>query len=236
MIKVNFSPSIDCQKRLEAHPLLEGISTSALNELVAAASGARARAGELLFREGDCAQWFALLCEGQVEMLRFTCDGEEHVFHLFRAGQFIAEPAMFMPHRRYPMTCRAQTDCHFYRIRRQALINVCNSEPQLAMRLLENFSLRLYRQVNELDWLTASSATQRLAAYLLKLQRYQDSAITLPINQRQLATHLGIRPETLSRLLSEWQKAGRINGRLRNWTLLDQDYLQQLASSALRSF
>ncbi|MCY1548703.1 Crp-like helix-turn-helix domain protein [compost metagenome] len=104
------------------------------------------------------------------------------------------------------------------------------------MRMLEILSQRLYRQVNEVDWLTASSASQRLAAYLLGLQQHQGNSICLPISQRQLATHLGIRAESLSRLFSEWQQRGQIRGRQRNWELCDIAYLRQLASASTRTF
>ncbi|MEF2121431.1 hypothetical protein V3423_30495 [Pseudomonas aeruginosa] len=47
---------------------------------------------------------------------------------------------------------------------------------------------------------------------------------------------VGIRPESLSRLLSDWQQAGRIQGRLREWSLRELSFLQDLASAAVRSF
>lgn len=68
--------------------------------------------------------------------------------------------------------------------------------PPLAMRLLESLSQRLYRHVHAVDWLTSSSASQRLAVYPLNLHRLQGAAIGLPINQRQLPGHLGVCAES----------------------------------------
>ncbi|WP_252858426.1 Crp/Fnr family transcriptional regulator [Pseudomonas nitroreducens] len=221
---------------LGALPQFADLPDALMAGLCESATLLRAEAGRLLFREGDPAEHFLLVRRGCVEMLRFTCDGEERVFHLFREGQLIAEAAMFMPHGRYPMNARSQGSGEFFRLSRNALRKACENHPPLAMRMLENLSLRLYRQVNEVDWLTASSASQRLAAYLLGLHRRQGERLNLPISQRQLATHLGIRPESLSRLLSDWQQAGRIQGRLRQWLLCDLTYLQDLASPAVRSF
>lgn len=226
----------ECQQLLASIPLFADLPGELITSLTASASCLRAEAGQLLFREGEVAGHYLLMRKGCVEMMRFTNDGEERVFHLFRSGQLIAEAAMFMPHGRYPMNARAQCDSEFYRLSRAALHKACESQPKLAMRMLENLSLRLYRQVNEVDWLTASSASQRLAAYLLTLHHGQGENLSLPISQRQLATHLGIRPESLSRLLADWQQAGRVRGRLRQWAVCDLPYLQQLASAAVRTF
>lgn len=225
-----------CLQLLSSVPLFADLPGELLTMLVRSATQLRVEAGELLFREGEAAEHFLLVRHGSVEMMRFTCEGEERVFHLFHSGQLIAEAAMFMPHGRYPMNARAQCDSELYRLNRAALRKACENDSVLAMRMLENLSLRLYRQVNEVDWLTASSASQRLAAYLLKLHQRQGEQLNLPISQRQLATHLGIRPESLSRLLSDWQQAGRLRGRLRQWVLCDLSYLKQLASAATRTF
>lgn len=226
----------ECRRLLGAVQLFADLPEPLLAGLGDSASLLRVEAGRLLFREGDPAGHFLLVRRGCVEMLRFTSDGEERVFHLFGEGQLIAEAAMFMPHGRYPMNARSQSSGEFYRLGRAALRKACESHPALAMRMLESLSLRLYHQVNEVDWLTASSASQRLAAYLLGLHRRQGESLCLPISQRQLASHLGIRPESLSRLLSDWQQAGRIQGRLRQWSLCDLSFLQDLASAAVRAF
>lgn len=221
---------------LQAHPLFNDLPQPLFAPLLTVLGRENVQAGELLFREGDHAEHFLLVKQGCIEMLRFTADGEERVFHLFRHGQLVAEAAMFMPHGRYPMNARAQCATTVYYLSRSALRKTCESHPPLAMRMLEILSQRLYRQVNEVDWLTASSASQRLAAYLLGLQQHQGDSICLPISQRQLATHLGIRAESLSRLFAEWQKRGQIRGRQRNWELCDLVYLRQLASAAARTF
>ncbi|MNZ89420.1 Transcriptional activator protein Anr [compost metagenome] len=226
----------ECQRLLSSLPLFANLPHDLISTLVESASPLRITTGKMLFREGDQAEHYLLVSHGCVEMMRFTSDGEERVFHLLHEGQLIAEAAMFMPHGRYPMNARAQCDCAYYRLSRKALRRACENHPPLAMRMLESLSQRLYRQVNEVDWLTASSASQRLAAYLLDLHRRQGENLLLPISQRQLAIHLGIRPESLSRLLSDWQQAGHIRGRLRQWNLCDLPYLKQLASAAVRAF
>jgi CRP-like cAMP-binding protein len=227
---------LDAVQLLRAHVLFADLPESLFAALLSPRSRQEAAAGELLFHEGERAEHFLLVQQGCIEMFRYTADGEERVFQLFGSGQLVGDAAMFMAHGRYPMNARAQSSTLVQRLSRTALRSACAQHPPLAMRLLESFSQRLYRHVNEVDWLTTSSAAQRLAAYLLKLQEHQGDAVHLPISQRQLAGHLGIRAESLSRLFSEWQQRGLVRGRQRTWELCDLGYLRQLASAATRTF
>ncbi|WP_440867235.1 Crp/Fnr family transcriptional regulator [Symbiopectobacterium purcellii] len=63
-----------------------------------------------------------------------------------------------------------------------------------------------------------------------------NAQVRLPLNRGQLATQLGIRPETLSRLMAEWQRQGYITCRASYITLCNLDYLRALAAQAQRPF
>lgn len=217
-------------------PALGGLDPAVLESLAQGAQQRQHRDGETLFCEGDSAHHWLLIESGCVEVVRYGHEGQELVFHCFQAGQSVAEAAMFMAHGRYPMTARCKGTTGVWRLNREAMHHACERHPALAMRLLEDFSKRLYRYVNEVQWLTTSSAPERLAAYLLRLARTPQGAITLPLSQRQLAAYLGIRAETLSRLLAEWQSQSWLSGQRRSWTLLNTSPLRDLAFGSTRPF
>ena len=221
---------------LQAHPLAHDLPPSALHMLSAHAELRQHSAGTVVFHEGDAAQHWLGVVHGCVEVVRFDCEGNERVFHCFHSGQCVAEAAMFMGHGRYPMQVRAAGATAVWRLTRSALHQTCQACPLLALRLLENFSQRLYRSINEQEWLTSSSAPQRLAASLLQLSAIQGEHLQLPTSQRQLAAHLGIRAETLSRLLTTWQAQRWICGQRRHWSVLDKSALQRLAGARVRAF
>ena len=229
-------PPLELLRGLAAHPALQDAPHSVLQLLGAHASLHSYRASEVLFHDGDTAAHWLLVAQGCVEVLRFGCQGEEHVFGCFHRGHSVAEAAMFMGHGRYPMTARAAGPAQVWRCSRQALHSACQIHPPLALRLLQSFSERLYYYVNEVQWLAASSAPQRLAAYFLRLPADPCARVQLPSSQRQLATQLGIRAETLSRLLSQWQLQRWICGQRRSWEVLDAAALHALAGGWKRSF
>lgn len=221
---------------LAAHPLLQELAPQVLHRLCERAALRKYQDGDTVFHEGDAALHWLLVAKGHVEVVRFGCDGSERVYHRFGTGECVAEAAMFMAHGRYPMQARAAGTTSVWRLERQALRQACEAHPALALRLLEDFSRRLYHYINEVEWLTISSAPQRLAAFLLRLSAQQGDRLELPGSQRQLAGHLGIRAETLSRLLSQWQARQWLRGERRHWTVLDTASLQQLAGALARSF
>jgi len=216
--------------------LFRELDENARQQLLHGATAHRYEAGSLIFREGDTASAYLLVEAGEVEVFRYCHNGEERVFQVFEAGRTVAEAAMFMPHGRYPMCARSRTATRLYRLRRESLLAACRGHPELAMQMLAMLSQALYTQVNKVDWITSSSASERLANYLLSLKTRDGGTVWLPLSQRQLASHLGIRAETLSRLFTDWQARGYVAGKRNAWELRDEAYLRKLASPAQRSF
>lgn len=221
---------------LACHPLLMGLTRAPLAELCEQAVLQHWPAGSTLFHEGDAAAHCLLVASGRVQVLRYGVEGHERVAHCFERGQLVAEAAMFMPHGRYPMTARAPAASRVWRFGRARVREACERHPALALRLLESFSQRLYRRINELEWLSSSNAQQRLAVYLLSLAAQQGDLLELPTSQRQLAAHLGVRAETLSRMLADWQQRGWISGERRRWQLCSSTLLRQMAGGSVRPF
>ncbi|MFP9230591.1 Crp/Fnr family transcriptional regulator [Pectobacterium cacticida] len=195
------------------------------------------RQDDILFREGDKMQHCLLVETGKLQAFRHTYSGSEKIFGQFGRGEFVAIAAVFMDHGRFPMTIRALSEGHTLMIPRQDIHQFCLQRPELALRLLNYLGKKLYSTINQIDWLTSSSAPQRLADYLLRQYHIQQTQqLALPMNRGQLATSLGMRGETLSRLMSDWKRQGRITYRGHQITLCDLHYLMALAAEARRTF
>lgn len=218
------------------HSLFQGMPPGLQQVLLRDAAVFHVQSGEVLFREGEDAAEYLYVLVGRVEVLRHTQEGLERVFQIFRPNQLLAETAMFMSHERYPMEARARGDSIVQCLKRTGLIEVTAAWPELASRLLTRLSDRVYQRVNEVEWFSDSTAAQRLADYLLRLPCDHAGTVRLPLTQRQLAAHLGVRPETLSRLLADWVVQGLVSGARRDWALLDMDGLEAMVQSARRSF
>ena len=222
---------------LDRHPLFSGLPQPVLMQLAENAWHQSLGAGETAFHEGDSATHYLLIVTGQLEMVRFSQEGDEHVFQSFGPNSLVAEAAMFMQHGRYPMSSRAGSgSVGIWRLSGISLRATCEAHPPLATRMLQRFSQRLYHRVNEVEWLTSSTAQQRLAAYFVALRKQQGDELNFPQSQRHVAAQLGIRPETLNRLLADWQQRGWIAGSRRKWTLSEPEPLVRMAEGRVRPF
>ncbi len=239
-VKIPLPPEEHCEV-LFSHQWLRNEPVDVVFALQRACCRIHFQAGETLFREGDKMRYCPLVEQGELQAFRHTYQGDDKVFGQFVRGEWVALAAVFMEHGRFPMNIRALSAGQAILIPRETLHQFCLQRPTLALQLLGNLSQKLYATINQIDWLTSSSAGERLADYLLRLHRTQqdtqpNAQVRLPLNRGQLATQLGIRPETLSRLMAEWQRQGYITCRASYITLCNLGYLHALAAQAQRPF
>lgn len=229
-----YDQSIDI---LKSCPLFQGIERQYLALLLENSSYIQFKSGEIVNYEGDTFKYCPFMISGQIEVYRHTYLGEEKIFGSFTAGEIVAIAAVFMPHNRYPMSLRAKTDGEALLLDKRDILRLCHTCTQIMEKLLMRFSAKLYENINHIDWLTSSTAEQRLAAYILDLKNKQlASNITLPISRGQLAAKLGMRYETLSRLISSWRQKGFINIEKDTVYIYNENYLTELSVSAQRPF
>lgn len=163
------------------------------------------RAGQRLFTQGQPCSAFFSLYRGQMKLYRLSPDGSEKVIDIVNAGQTFAEAVMFMEEDGYPVTADALEDSVLLAIDCRSFIALLKQSPTTSFRLMGRMSQRLRWQLNEIDRLTLHSATFRLVSYLLEtLMRSgcETNEVQLTIPKNVLASRLGIKPETFSRILS----------------------------------
>lgn len=218
--------------RLAGHPIFADVPGTSLSPLIAHGAFRRLDGARSLCCERETAQNWFLLLEGEMESVRHGLDGEERIFCRFAPGDLVAEVLMFVPSGVYPISIRTRMPCKIFQMRRQDLHQLCEREPRVALRLLECASARLCRRLDEVELMARTSAAQRLAGYLLKLLEQGgkgQTAIEFPVSQRQLAATLGIRAETLNRLLADWLRQGVVRGKCRAWEIVAPQALADIA-------
>ncbi len=212
---------------LSSHPALH--PDAVCEHLLSRASIRHLDKGEFVFRQGQRADYWYLVMHGRIDTLRMGIDGEDRIIHHVQAGQLLAAIVMFLQQPRYPVEARAAVESTLCQFNRASLRQACLDHPPLAIGMLSLAAQTLQLRIDDVDSLASTSAQQRLAAYLLRLAGTAGSQVELPLSQRQLAATLGVRAETLNRLLSDWQKLGLLEGRGRCWRIAEPGGLEALA-------
>ena len=138
---------------------------------------------------------------------------------------------------RYTYSVRALVDGSVGVLPRPSFEAICDRHPELQHAILRYASNELAAAQDHLMTLGRKSARERVASFLLTLQsrsriRGSEAGMPwwLPMRRSDIADHLGLTLETVSRVMSELKRDGVIRADTMQWvTIRDPDRLARLA-------
>jgi CRP/FNR family transcriptional regulator, anaerobic regulatory protein len=185
--------------------------------------------GKALLEAGDPASAIYIVRAGCLKSFTVDEDGNERVrgFHL--PGDVIGLDALGA--RLAPASVVAVSAAQVCRIPAADVRRMVTQSPALAQRLLERTSRDLAQALALAGDYTAE---QRVAAFLLWMDERLGAAgdVTLPMTRRDIANYLRLATETVCRVLTRLQKAGRIRSRSRTVRVLNDQALRAMAEPA----
>ncbi len=220
----------DIRETLSATPLFKGLSQKELDEIGAIAKKRTFKRGESIFMEGDEADGFYIVCEGQVKIFKTSFEGKEQILHIYGPGNPFGEVPVFSG-TRFPANAQALSNSLILFLPRAAFVDLIARQPSLSMNMLGELSMRLRQFTIQIENLSLKEVPSRLAAYLILLAEEQKRSdrVILTISKGQLASLLGTIPETLSRIFAKMSSQGLIRVDGREIYLLEMEGLSDLS-------
>jgi CRP/FNR family transcriptional activator FtrB len=165
--------------------------------------------GSLLFREGERPHFVYALIEGRISLHTGHGDTTGGIADFLDAGDAILIPPALLD-LPYMATARATTDVLALLIPAEQFRRLAESDLSFAVvvnRILATHWRLLLKQLKQAK---TRDADTRVARFLLDNIRGDANTVTvrLPSSRRQLASHLGMTPETLSRAFRRLRDAG----------------------------
>jgi CRP/FNR family transcriptional regulator len=209
--------------------LFQGLDEESL-KLVAAMGMMRSyEKGQVVFRAGDEGNGFYIVAEGRIKVYQDSLSGKQQILHIFGSGAAFGEVAVFQG-KSFPASAVTLESSQLLFFSRDRFIEGVKQHPEIAISMLGLLSMRLRSLVNKVEALSLKDVPSRLAAYLLRLSREQDSAhLVLAMKKGELAALLGTIQETLSRALKKFSENGLIEMQGRNISLIDISRLTMIA-------
>lgn len=221
---------------LQAHPLLGVANDTSRQLLVDQATPCTVERGNRLYDQGDTATRCLLIECGEICLVCYTEQGEEYVRNHFNAGSLVALPVMFMEDGRYPASAIASGPVKGYWLSRRSLLEACHEDGPLSLACLRYTSEMLRQSLIKSYSLATTDCPRRVAEHLLGLHAKQhETDLELPLKIGQLAANLGMRGETLSRVLAGWRRQGVVSGRGNRVTILDLNALCLIGQGKLEN-
>jgi CRP-like cAMP-binding protein len=185
--------------------------------------------GGLLFSQGDAADRFFVLVAGRVSLFALTETGDQSIIEVFDAVTSFAEAAIFSSGK-FPLNCEVAAGSRLVHVGAAPFLRRLAANPRLGTLLLGGLARWQTRLVREISELKGRSPAQRLAAFLVALAH--DAAeggaqVRLPLAKAELASRIGIAPESLSRALARLKAVG-VESHGREVVIPDLDALRRL--------
>jgi CRP-like cAMP-binding protein len=217
---VCFDPKLSCDpdasapgrslaETIAAMPLFAGLDKAVLQRLLADAQPLDVSRGTLLFGAGEPSDCFYVVLSGQVKLFALLPDGRESIIEVIRPVSSFGEAAM-LGGRVFPVNAEVIETGTLIRVGRRAFMTVLNADHQVGYRMLAGLAEWNLRLTGELHLLRGQQAWQRVAEYLLTLapKDAETVSLRLPFSKEVLASRMGIRRESLSRVFGRLRALG----------------------------
>jgi len=166
--------------------------------------------GQHLFSQGEPAEAFYWVAEGVIRLFRASPQGDEKVIDLIGPNRFFAEAVLFMGSR-YPINASAQSSARLIAFDGRSFREWLAQDANRCFRLLAAMSARMHKLINEIDRLTLMKGADRLLQYLLDHSDPDETGrhkVELEAPKQVIASRIGVKPETFSRLLHKLTDIG----------------------------
>lgn len=184
-----------------------------------------------IFYEGDERDHLYVVESGWVKLYRTLVDGQRQIVGFANKGSILGLESDVD----YSNGCEAITEVHVRAIPVARVTEICLRDGKLADQLLRQVGRQLGAAQAQLAAIGAQSAEQKLANFLLTIsdlcEAKIDGSFDLPMRRGDMAEFLGLRLETVSRKMSEFQRRGWIAmTSLYHCRLKRRDILEDLAA------
>jgi CRP-like cAMP-binding protein len=170
---------------------------------------------QILIHEGETANDFLQVEDGQVKMYIINPEGQEFTQGIFHAGESFGEPALLggFP---YPSSAAAITEARVWRLPRPEFIQLLKENFDLHLKLDQVLCKRLQYKSMVLTEVSSYDPEHRLTTVIKYfkskfLKQNPKEKMIIPFTRQQLADMTGLRVETVIRAVKKMEKEGKLS-------------------------
>jgi len=225
----------DVERALKKTPLCEDVSTRAIRDFVALGTLRHYQRGTYLFHQDDDSEEVFVLCEGRVEISSLSFTGYRQLHTTIDPPQLFGELSVLGEGRRSTSSL-AVGDASVWVVKGDHFLRFLDEQPSASRAMLRALARQVRAHEALVDDLLFLDLKGRVAKRLLGLvapsldELPKDGAL-LPavVTQADLASLAGGSRESVTRVLSDFQKRGLIGRSAKRYVLKDVKALRRLA-------
>ena len=217
---------------IERVPIFSNLSCGEIADIARITTSRTFRKGEVVYHEGDIEKKLYVIHHGRVKISKMSEAGKEQIIRILEPGDFLGELSLFV-HVPLNNTAEAMEATNVCIIDGVRLNEIISKNPGIATKIIVELGIRLQKAEDLIESLGLQDVEQKVADTLLRMSEGK-AEIKLVISKKDLAAHIGISRETLSRKLTQLQDMGLIEqtGHKRI-LILDRDGLKAMVPGIL---
>jgi len=196
----------------------ENLDTEELTYLASISHKREFKKGEVLFYEKDKPKYLTLLTSGVLKVYKTDSKNNEIILNRFKSSSLIAEVAI-MEKINYPASAKFDSDGSVIEIDFVKFKNEFLTNPDVAFNFFRSLATKIKNLENVISLNIVLDATSRVAKYIC------NSSDALNMKNNELAKHLHMSPETLSRILKKFTKLSFLEKSSHGYKLIDREGL-----------
>jgi len=206
--------------------------------LMAGGEAFRFERGEILWKQGDPADWMMVACTGTLKLTREWPGGRDAILDLITRGQLVGVGAS-IPDAIHSATCAVLAAGRGVRLSRPKVRTLLQQRPEITSTLLALAHSRQQAFVQRLEDMANGPVEHRLARVLLRIGEdlgLPDSRgvfVPVRLTRGDLAGMVGCRVETTIRVLTRWQRQGVLETRREGLVICDRKQLTSFAQQQI---
>lgn len=165
--------------------------------------------GDIVFLQDESAHSLFIVLDGWVKLNRVSSSGVESVVSILGREELLGMVCA-MTGEVYPTNAEAVSDLRLLQIEADAVQQAMRDNAKLCHSFLEASVRRNKVLVKQIEQIKSHSGAQRIAGFLRGLCRVDcgSCSVDLPFDKALIASWLGVKPETLSRVFKRLQPYG----------------------------
>jgi len=191
-------------------PIFNHLDASEMSEIVKETNSVKHPRGHTIYHAGDTSDGLYIVHKGRVKIYRLSETGKEQLVRILGPGDFTGDLSLFTEsvHEAYAEAMEPVELCVMSRDDFQQFIL---KYPAISLKVLSEFSKRLAKTEKQAANIAMETVETRIAMYLAEIaDETMRKTVTLPMSRKDLASHLGTTPETVSRKLADFEDNGWI--------------------------
>lgn len=196
--EVHVKKELEAVSCIRTVPIFKNLNEAEMDDVVMISKHQKLDKGNFLYQAGDDIRSLYVIHRGKIKIARYSEDGKEQVIRILSSGDFLGELALFGEAKvnTYAEAIEPSIICL---VEHRGLKELMTKSPTLTFKMMNELSNRLEKAEALIEHSNLYSAEAKVIRLLLDYEK--NALVRFTTTKVNLASNLGITPETFSRKL-----------------------------------